>query len=111
MITDLAHLVDVPATVARRIDLLEEDRTLIETMRDLATSPAQRAELAGAGRAYWAAGHTIEMMAADYVRALEGAAARPAPMVADLPAHITADYSERARAIARELGTTVEFLE
>lgn len=111
VIADLAHLADVPARVARRIDLMEEDRSLLGAMRDLAADPAQRADLARAGHAYWAAHHTLDAMAADYVRLLQEAAARPAPVVADLPAHVTADYSERARAIARELGTAVDILE
>jgi glycosyltransferase involved in cell wall biosynthesis len=110
VITDLAHLVDVPAQVARRVDLLDEDRSLLDAMRDLAADPAQRAAVAEAGHAFWAAGHQLPMMADDYRRLLRDAAARPAPVRPELPPHLKTDYSERARAIAREFGVEVDVL-
>jgi glycosyltransferase involved in cell wall biosynthesis len=110
LISDLAHLVDVPNEVARRIDLLDEDRALAQAMRDLAAHPEQRSELARAGHAYWTAGHTLPLMADDYRRVMRDAAARPAPVVSDLPAHLTDDHSARAGAIAREFGVHLDFL-
>jgi glycosyltransferase involved in cell wall biosynthesis len=104
VISDLSHLVDVPGAVARRIDLLDEGRALLETMRELAADPGQRADLARAGHEYWEAGHTLEIMAADYRRVLDDAAARPAPAASELPAHFTRDYTERTRHIARQFG-------
>jgi glycosyltransferase involved in cell wall biosynthesis len=104
VISDLAHLVDVPPDVADRIDLLDEDRALVQTMRHLASDPPRRAALARAGYAYWKAGHTLEIMAADYRRLLQDAAARPAPVVDDLPAHFSKDYGELTRAIAHQFG-------
>jgi hypothetical protein len=41
---------------------------------------------------------------------MDGAAARPAPVVPDLPAHLTHDYSEQARSIARLFGLDVDVL-
>jgi hypothetical protein len=39
------------------------------------------------------------------------AAARPAPVVADLPAHFTNTYAEQARAMARQFGVDVDILD
>lgn len=109
VISDLAHLVDVPADVACRIDLLDEDRALAQTMQSLSTDPKRRANLASAGHAYWGAGHTLTLMAEDYRRVLRTTAARPAPDVHDFPAHLTDDHTAHARAIARAFGVAVDF--
>jgi glycosyltransferase involved in cell wall biosynthesis len=124
VISDLAHLVDVPAIdprtwrashaykepVAVAIDLLDEDRALLLAMRRLAQDAQLRGDLGCAGRAYWSAEHALEAMAAGYARVVAAAAARPAPAVADLPAHFTHDYAELARAIAREFDVDVDIL-
>jgi glycosyltransferase involved in cell wall biosynthesis len=124
VISDLAHLVDVPALdpktwrpthpsrepVAVAIDLLEEDRTLRLAMGRLADDERLRADLARAGHAYWSAGHTLDLMVADYRRLIEEAAGRPAPRASDLPAHVTCDYSDLARSIARQLGVQIDIL-
>ena len=124
VITDLAHLVDVPtldpslresppgrpAPIAMRIDLLEEEECLRTAMRRLATDARLRESLARAGHAYWAREHTLEMMAADYRRVIKEAAARPAPPVADVPAHFANDYTELARGVARQFGLDVDVL-
>ena len=99
VISDLAHLVDIPPTVAIAIDLMDEDAALLEAMRALAADPPRRESLGRAGYAYWSAHHTLDVMTADYQRLLELAAARPAPVAGDLPAHFTDDYSDTARAI------------
>jgi glycosyltransferase involved in cell wall biosynthesis len=110
VISDLPHLVDVPSQVALRIDLLDEERELVNAMRRLASDPALRDNLGRSGQAYWAAGHTLQAMTEDYERALIAAAARPAPESTDLPAHFVDDHSEPARQIAERLGVDVDVL-
>jgi hypothetical protein len=110
VITDLPHLVDVPPEVAIRVDLLDEDRSLAGAMRRLADHPTLRDDLGRAGRAYWAAHHSLELMAADYRRLLPAAAARQAPAAADLPSHFLDDYSSLAKRIAEHFGTAVDIL-
>jgi len=110
VISDLAHLVDIPAAAAIRVDLLDEDRELLLTMQRLVDDRANRARIARAGRAYWAEHHTIEAMAADYDRVMRAAATRPAPRPDDLPAHFSNDYSSMTRAITREFGRQIDIL-
>ena len=110
VISDLAHLVDIPADVAIAIDLLDEDRALTTAMRRLAADDTLRGQLARAGHDYWRTHHTLEAMAADYETLIADAAARPAPSLAGLPAHFTSDHGERARRIARTFGLEVDIL-
>ena len=111
VISDLAHLVDVPSEVARRVDLLDEDRVLAVTMHELASDPRARAALAAAGHAWWARHHTLERMAQDYRRLFQAAHARQAPAPPDLPAHLRADHSALARSIARDLGVAIDLFQ
>jgi glycosyltransferase involved in cell wall biosynthesis len=124
VITDLAHLVDIPtldpslpgsrpgssAPIAMRIDLLDEEESLRTAMRRLAADARLRENLARAGQAYWAREHTLDVMVADYRRVIKEAAARPAPAVADLPVHFTDDYAGLARRIARQFGVEIDLL-
>jgi glycosyltransferase involved in cell wall biosynthesis len=110
VISDLAHLVDVPAAVALRVDLVDEDRELLAAMQRLVDDPDERNRIARAGHAYWAAHHTVEAMASDYERVLNAAVARPAPRPTDLPAHFTDDYAALARGIAGRFGREVDIL-
>ena len=124
VITDLAHLADIPtidpsqrgplpsdpAPIAIRVDLLDEDESLRRAMWRLATDARLRDDLAQAGHAYWSREHTLDMMAADYRRVMQAAAARPAPVAANLPAHFTNDHAEPARQIARQFGVDVDIL-
>ena len=110
VISDLAHLVDIPASVALRVDLLDEAASLITAMRTLAIDRVRRDQLALAGRAYWSANHTLEAMADDYRRILTLAADRPAPIADGLPQHFLEDYSGHARRIARQFGVDVDVL-
>jgi glycosyltransferase involved in cell wall biosynthesis len=118
VISDLAHLADIPTLdprsrrpshasaepVAMAIDLIDEDESLRLAMRALAGEPRLRASLARAGHAYWSAQHTLEAMTDDYHRLIAAAAARPAPVVTDLPSHFTDDHSRLARDITRAFG-------
>ena len=124
VISDLAHLVDTPTIdprtwrandaspepIAIAVDVLDEDRSLLLAMRRLAQDRQLTAELGRSGQAYWSAEHTLEAMAADYTRLLADAVTRPAPAVADLPAHLTRDYAEWARTIARQFDVDVDIL-
>jgi hypothetical protein len=110
VLTDLPHLVDIPSSVAMRVDLLNEERDLLAVMRDLATDANLRDALARAGHAHWAAGHTLEIMASDYERLLATAAAAKAPAQTDLPAHVVSDYSDDARAITSHFDVDLDLL-
>ena len=107
VITDLAHLADIPA-IALRVDLMDEDASLLAAMRVLAADPRRRESLGYAGHAYWAAHHTLEVMADDYLRLIAAAVARLAPAVIDLPAHFTDDHSALARRIAERFGVSFD---
>ena len=98
VVNDLVHLVDLPTldprtwevqvaspaaadatrvwrreeAIAVAIDILDEDHSLAIAMRRLALDAGLRAELGAAARRHWAAGHTVEHMAADYERAIAG---------------------------------------
>ena len=124
VISDLAHLVDIPTVdprtwrtspasgepVAVAIDLLNEDASLLLAMRRLADEPRLREDLGRAGHAYWSANHTLDVMAGDYQRLIAQVAARPAPVVTDLPAHFTEDCTSTARTIARQFGVDLDIL-
>jgi len=110
VLSDLPHLVDIPSQAALRIDLLNEERELLDAMRRLASDPQLRGDLGRGGHAYWAAGHTLQAMAEDYERLLTAAAAHSAPEPSDLPSHVADDHSEPAREIARRLGVDVDVL-
>jgi glycosyltransferase involved in cell wall biosynthesis len=102
VISDLAHLVDIPPTVALRVDMLDEDASLLRAMRQLATDTELRSTIGRAGHAYWAEHHTLDVMAADYRRIIAQAAARPMPAATDLPSHFLEDYSGLARGIMKQ---------
>ena len=118
VISDLAHLVDIPTIeprgprasaaamdpVAIAIDLLDEDESLLLAMRRLADEPRLREDLGRAGHAYWSAHHTLDVMAGDYERLMAQAAARPAPVVTDLPSHFTDHRPDTARATTKAFG-------
>ena len=141
VVNDLVHLVDLPTldprtwevqvastaaadatrawrreeAIAVAIDILDEDHSLAIAMRRLALDAGLRAGLGAAARRHWAAGHTVEHMAADYERAIEGAAAAPAVVPSrrtgrPLPPHATSDGTALARRLAAEVGVAVDFL-
>lgn len=105
IISDLAHMVDVPDSAALRVGLLDEDRSLVDAMRYLATDGQAREALARGGHAYWSTHHTLEAMAADYRRVLAIAAARNGtPWRDELPRHFQEDYSTRTEMTLRRFG-------
>jgi glycosyltransferase involved in cell wall biosynthesis len=122
IVTDLAHLVDVPTIdprsrrsstesaepVAIAVDPLNEDESLLLAMRALLDEPPLRDALARAGQAYWSANHTLDLMTRDYEGLIARAAARQAPVVLDLPSHFSDDHSGSARAIADRFGLTLD---
>ena len=108
VLTDLAHTADVPASVAPRVDLLDESRSLVDMMRLLAADEALRGRVAHAGHEWWRTHHTMEQMALDYRRVIGRAAVQREPAVADLPPHVLEDYSEPARSVARRFGLSLD---
>lgn len=137
VITDLTHLVDVPAldprtwdllharadaasverrptrddAVAVSIDILDEDHSLELAMRRLATDAELRERLGRAARRYWERHHTLPLMVEDYARILAHAADRPAPDTAalGLPAHLLDDHTAHGRRLAADIGVRLEW--
>ena len=136
VVNDLVHLVDLPTldprtwevqvaspaaadatrtwrreeAIAVSIDILDEDHSLAIAMRRLALDAGLRTDLGAAARRHWAAGHTVEHMAADYERAIAAAAAAPANPARPLPPHATSDGTALARRLAGQVGVAVDFL-
>ncbi len=106
IITSLAHLADVPETVAVRVDLLDEDASLLAAMRRLAADVPFRDGVGEAGYRHWLAHHTLDAMADDYHRLIALALSRPVRSPAGLPPHWTRDYSESARATLDRFGVS-----
>jgi hypothetical protein len=79
-------------------------------MARLAADGELRRRIGRAGHLYWSGGHSLELMADDYRRIVQEAAARPAPRVEDLPAHFTDDCSALARRLAGDLGVVLDRL-
>jgi glycosyltransferase involved in cell wall biosynthesis len=108
VISDLAHLADIRDSVALRVDVADERQSLGKAVQRLVADGGLRERLARAGHAHWAENHRLEDMAADYRRVITAAAARPAPSIADLPAHFVADHAGLAIEIARQFGTGMD---
>jgi glycosyltransferase involved in cell wall biosynthesis len=134
IITDLSHVDDVPTLDPRSwtvlescdpdevtagggthvagavsIDILDEVHSLTLAMRRLARDPALCAELGRQARRRWAQAHTLERMAADYQGAITRALGLPAVRPTGLPPHMLVDGTEHARALAAEIGVTLDF--
>ena len=108
VITSLAHLADIPESVALRVDLLDEHASLVSAMRRLTTDERLRTAVADAGYRYWSAHHTLEAMVGDYSQLLSHTAALPPPHPGDLPPHLTHDYSGAARATLARFGVQID---
>ena len=118
IVSALPHTADVPSLdattwrpssrtqepVAVSVDLLDEDASLLAAMSRLAEDKSLRERLGTAGHEYWRREHQMSLMAADYLRLINEAAAMPPPAVQRLPAHVADDYSALAASIAREIG-------
>ena len=118
IITDLVHQPELPvvdprgwrtlgpagaAPVAVAIPILDEHRTLVETLDVLGRSAVTRREIGDEARRYWTAHHTLDLMAEAYVALLPRAAARTAPAV-DLPAHLRKNGDEHLTALLAPFG-------
>lgn len=135
VITDLLHTVHVPcldprswtaadglaadadaagrlvrrSPVCVAIDILDEEHSLRLALPRLCTDADLRTRLGVRARAWWAAHHTLDLMEADYLAALEAAAGAPDPVVPDdFPPHLMADGTAHARRLVDDIGATVD---
>jgi glycosyltransferase involved in cell wall biosynthesis len=117
VITDLAHLTDVPSLDLRSgkvlcstfptpepvcvaVDLLDEPHMLRLALRRLGTDAALRARLGASARQFWQREATMDVMTRDYEAALAMAAAMPPPAPRPAwPAHLREDGSTTGRQI------------
>lgn len=121
IVSDLAHVTDVPSLDVRTmrtldsdgaggepvcvsVDLVDEVPTLRRAWRLLGTDARLRSQIGAAGRRYWSEHATIERMTEDYDMALRVSAdgeqlSRIQEAQARWPAHLRTDGTERARAI------------
>jgi len=95
-----------PCSVA--IDILDEDHSLRQTMRRLATDPSLRAALGRAARQYWSANHSVDVMIADYRRVIADALQSPVPRP-PLPAHLVDDGTNTLEQVVARFGLTSPF--
>jgi glycosyltransferase involved in cell wall biosynthesis len=123
VITDLAHLTDVPSLDLRsmtvactdpgatepvcvHVELIDDINMLRLVLRRLTEDPALRDRLGRAARRYWAGHATMTVMARDYEAAFASAATVPNPARPEAwPAHLTADGTATARALTAAAGT------
>ena len=92
------------------IDPRDTEHSLMLTMRRLAVDHGLRTTLSEAALV-WRHAHTPTTAAAAWDALLaEAAEIQPRPLPAGWPAHLTADGTERARAILSEFGVRVDFL-
>jgi glycosyltransferase involved in cell wall biosynthesis len=120
MITELAHLGDVPTLdprgwrvldtsrqtrepVAVSIDILDEDQSLQLALERLVSDDRLRVQLGRSARAWWTSHHQLTTTADAYMDVIRDAIgiAVPHPM---LPGHLIADGTARLRELAADLG-------
>ncbi len=141
IVTDLAHTVDVPAIDPRdwsvlpparpdadefaipggdarpdepvcvAIDILDEDHSLALAVDCLARDAGLRARLGDAARRWFERHHTLAHMVEDYRRVIEETCTSEPTERPALPAHLLADWSERARTLLGELGLSLDCLD
>jgi glycosyltransferase involved in cell wall biosynthesis len=126
--TDLAHQGELPLTdprswtvvhgdtsmtapepIAVGIDILDEDHSLALAMRRLSSDQPLREAIGASARRYWERHHTLAHMTADYLSAIDRAAALPVPAVR-LPAHLRPDPLAHARALLQPFGLDAPLL-
>jgi hypothetical protein len=101
---------DAPIVVS--IDPRDEEHSLMLALRRLASDAALRTGLGAAARAWTREHASIPAAVAAWREVLSDAASRkPFVAGAQLPSHLTADGTERARTILSEMGVSVDFLE
>jgi glycosyltransferase involved in cell wall biosynthesis len=127
VISDLAHLVDIPAIdprgrraspasaepIAIAVDLLDEHDSLLLALRTLADDPRLRDALGRAGQAYWDVNHTIEVMVRDYGSSSDApprAPCRPLPICLRISQTITRRSRARSPGSLASASTTSSLL-
>ncbi|OFW05007.1 MAG: hypothetical protein A3I61_19040 [Acidobacteria bacterium RIFCSPLOWO2_02_FULL_68_18] len=95
--------------MAVTIDLRDEEHSLALAIRRLSADAPLRARLGEAARAWWRTYASPNAAFPCWERLLrEAAALDPAPRPTDWPPHLTADGTERARAMLDEFGLSVD---
>ena len=127
VVTDLAHTTDVPSLDPRsmrvvstlpgahepvcvHVGLIDEVNMLRLALRRLTEGGDLRTRLGLAARRYWETQGKLELMARDYELLLEAARAAADPVLPQgWPAHLRADGTSAARALAAEVGVPFPF--
>jgi len=127
VVTDLVHTADVPSLDLRsmkvacalpgkhepvcvHVELIDEVNMLRLALRRLTEDGALRSRLGSEARRYWQAHGTLDLMASDYEVLLEAARSAADPVVPrGWPAHLRADGTSTARALAAEMGVRYPF--
>ena len=128
IVTDLAHLQDVPLLPAARlrreapadtpesptpiavaVDIWDEEQELPAAMLALARDATLRRRCGDAARAWWAACARMEHSAEDYERVMAAAAARPTTRYA-IPRHLNQNGGRHARRLLAPFGLLPDIL-
>ena len=122
VVTDMVQTTDVPSLDLRsmkaactlagthepvcvHVELVDDVNMLRLALRRLTEDGVLRARLGRAARRYWEAGGTLDLMAGDYEPVLLAARDAADPVLpAGWPAHLRADGTSTARALAAEMG-------
>jgi hypothetical protein len=98
------------APIVVSIDPRDEEHSLMLAIRRLSADPSLRASLGAAARAWWGRHATVAHAVAAWTDIFIVAAGRQPSRPSDLPAHLHADGTERAREILEPFGVTVDFI-
>jgi hypothetical protein len=92
------------------VELTDEVNMLRLALRRLTEDGALRTRLGSEARRYWERQGTLDLMAGDYEGLLAAACGAADPeLPAGWPAHLRADGSSTARALAAEMGVPYPF--
>jgi hypothetical protein len=86
------------------IDPRDEEHSLMLTLKRLASDAELLRQVGAAGHDYWRAHATVEHMVAAFEAVLQESITMAPPRPSDLLPHLSADGTEKARAILAELG-------
>jgi glycosyltransferase involved in cell wall biosynthesis len=131
IISDLAHLTEVPVIDPRTmatlssgtqppedrepigfvVELTDEVQMLRLAIRHLAESRPLREQLGEAAKRFWRRHQTIEIMAQDYEGLLERTRISPPTPHPRWPAHLVANGTQQAQAIASHVGVALDWLQ